>query len=232
MPNVSFVIFVFVFSDESQKSNLLNNLPLEEQVVRDDRYLDLSYILEAINRLALTAFSSLENESFNGVFWKAMLRQNFANVVRKEMNEFQTGKISNSFRSKENSHTQLLSHTLLLFQLAESMQQKSFLKNASFRNYVPKKNQGTIATKNRTRSRAKIELEADVKLHRKKRMKLARQLNALIPFSTFYLNSPFSLKNLMNLKNKSTRNLCFVFLGGFFAKINQKSYLLELRLDC
>ena len=85
---------------------LLKNLPMEVQNIRDTRYLHPALhgsakALEAIERLALEVFNGLGDEAFQKVFGEAMHKHDICDVIRREMTEFQTEKIPESYFAKD-----------------------------------------------------------------------------------------------------------------------------------
>ena len=69
-----------------------------------DTYIQLrggAKALEAIERLALEVFNGLGDEAFQKVFGKAMPKHDFCDVIRREMTEFQTEKIPESYFAKD-----------------------------------------------------------------------------------------------------------------------------------
>ena len=79
---------------------------MEVQNIRDARCLHLALhggakALEAIERLALEVFNGLGDEAFQKVFGKAMPKHDFCDVIRREMTEFQTEKIPESYFAKD-----------------------------------------------------------------------------------------------------------------------------------
>ena len=54
-----------------------------------------------MERLALNVFNGLGDEAFQKVFGKAMLKHDFWDVIQREMTEFQTEKIPESYFAKD-----------------------------------------------------------------------------------------------------------------------------------
>ena len=85
---------------------LFKNLPMEVQNIPDAQYLhpalhDGAKALEAIERLALEVLNGLGDKAFQKVFGKAIPKHDFCDVIRREMTEFQTGKVPESYFAKD-----------------------------------------------------------------------------------------------------------------------------------